>query len=297
MASRSLERAAEFAARARHPARARELRGAARRPRGRGGLHPAAQRAARASGRSRALEAGKHVLCEKPLARAAGRGRALLRRRGARAGCVLSEAFMWRHHPQAEPLVELVATARSASCGSSARRSPSCSTGRRRRALGRRARRRGADGRGLLLRERARGCWPASPSGWRGERVIAPTAWTRASPAVLRFPGDVLATFDCGFDLPARDELEAIGSEGSLLPRRPVAQRRAADRAARRRRLASSASRCERANPYRLELEDVVGRDPRRARAAARARRRDGPGAGDRGPHALGGRGPAGRLA
>ena len=32
----------------------------------------------------------------------------------------------------------------------------------------------------------------------------------------LRFPGDVLATFDCGTALPERDELEAIGSEGSL---------------------------------------------------------------------------------
>jgi predicted dehydrogenase len=32
----------------------------------------------------------------------------------------------------------------------------------------------------------------------------------------MRFPGDVLATFDCGTCLPERDELEAIGTEGSL---------------------------------------------------------------------------------
>jgi predicted dehydrogenase len=32
----------------------------------------------------------------------------------------------------------------------------------------------------------------------------------------MRFPGDVIATFDCGTALPFRDELEAIGSEGSL---------------------------------------------------------------------------------
>src|SRR5205823_7253710 len=32
----------------------------------------------------------------------------------------------------------------------------------------------------------------------------------------LRFPGDVLAIFDCGTALPPRDELEVIGSEGSL---------------------------------------------------------------------------------
>jgi predicted dehydrogenase len=33
---------------------------------------------------------------------------------------------------------------------------------------------------------------------------------------MLRFPGNVIATFDCGTAMPARDELEAIGSEGSL---------------------------------------------------------------------------------
>jgi xylose dehydrogenase (NAD/NADP) len=32
----------------------------------------------------------------------------------------------------------------------------------------------------------------------------------------LRFPDDVLATFDCGTAMPERDELEVIGSEGSL---------------------------------------------------------------------------------
>ena len=34
--------------------------------------------------------------------------------------------------------------------------------------------------------------------------------------ATLRFPGDVLAVFDCGTAATDRDELEAIGSEGSL---------------------------------------------------------------------------------
>jgi predicted dehydrogenase len=32
----------------------------------------------------------------------------------------------------------------------------------------------------------------------------------------MRFPGDVLATFDCGTALPNRDELEVIGSDASL---------------------------------------------------------------------------------
>src|SRR5271165_42941 len=55
----------------------------------------------------RALEAGRHVLCEKPLSRhpddvahafdVAERNR-----------LVLAEAFMWRHHPQAHRLIELL---------------------------------------------------------------------------------------------------------------------------------------------------------------------------------------------
>jgi predicted dehydrogenase len=32
----------------------------------------------------------------------------------------------------------------------------------------------------------------------------------------MHFPGDVFAQFDCGTALPERDELEAIGSDGSL---------------------------------------------------------------------------------
>ena len=74
----------------------------------------------------RALRAGKHVLCEKPMdRRPARRGRGVRRRR-REAGLVLSEAFMWRHAPQAAGLLELArARARSATCGSCARASRS----------------------------------------------------------------------------------------------------------------------------------------------------------------------------
>jgi predicted dehydrogenase len=55
----------------------------------------------------RALEAGKHVLVEKPLSR---RPEDVARAFDAaeRAGRLLSEAFMWRHHPQTARLAELV---------------------------------------------------------------------------------------------------------------------------------------------------------------------------------------------
>ena len=56
----------------------------------------------------RALEAGKHVLCEKPLGRRSGeveRAFAL----AERADRLLMEAFMYRHHPQTEMLLALLA--------------------------------------------------------------------------------------------------------------------------------------------------------------------------------------------
>jgi predicted dehydrogenase len=56
----------------------------------------------------RALRAGKHVLCEKPLARDPAAVEAAFDV-AERAGLVLSEAFMYRHHPQTIRLTQLVA--------------------------------------------------------------------------------------------------------------------------------------------------------------------------------------------
>ena len=56
---------------------------------------------------ARALEAGKHVLCEKPLARYPD-DVAKAFDAAARSERMLMEAFMWRHHPQTLRLVDLV---------------------------------------------------------------------------------------------------------------------------------------------------------------------------------------------
>jgi D-xylose 1-dehydrogenase (NADP+, D-xylono-1,5-lactone-forming) len=56
----------------------------------------------------RALEAGKHVLCEKPLSRRAAEVERTFDV-AEREGRLLMEAFMYRHHPQTRRLVELVA--------------------------------------------------------------------------------------------------------------------------------------------------------------------------------------------
>lgn len=54
-----------------------------------------------------AAEAGKHVLCEKPLARDRAEAESM-REACSGAGVVLSEAFMYRHHPRSRRAIELV---------------------------------------------------------------------------------------------------------------------------------------------------------------------------------------------
>ncbi len=55
----------------------------------------------------RALEAGKHVLCEKPMASNAEEALAM-QQAAARTGRVLVEAFHWRYHPLADRMREIV---------------------------------------------------------------------------------------------------------------------------------------------------------------------------------------------
>jgi len=162
----------------------------------------------------KALEAGKHVLCEKPFTRHPEEVTAAFDA-AERTGRLLSEAFMYRHNPQTKRLVELVAQG----------------------AIGELRLVRSAfsyslyDADNIRLRTDVEGgalmdvgCYCVSGSRLLGGEPVAldgqawygpsGTDWTFAG--LLRFPGDVLATFDCGTAMPNRDELEAIGSEGSI---------------------------------------------------------------------------------
>src|ERR1700746_1432337 len=58
----------------------------------------------------RALEAGKHVLCEKPIALSAAQGRVLLEAARRHRHLKVMEALMYRHHPQWRKAKELVET-------------------------------------------------------------------------------------------------------------------------------------------------------------------------------------------
>jgi predicted dehydrogenase len=57
----------------------------------------------------KALDAGKHVLCEKPIGLTATEARELLDAAQKRPGLKVMEAFMYRHHPQWQRAQQLVA--------------------------------------------------------------------------------------------------------------------------------------------------------------------------------------------
>jgi xylose dehydrogenase (NAD/NADP) len=166
-----------------------------------------------------ALEAGKHVLCEKPLDRSPEEVE-LLFDVAERRGLLVMEAFMYRHHPQTQALQELV---RSGGIGEL----------RQIRAVFSftitdpvNVRLRPDLAGGSLMDV---GCYCVSgcrllagePELVVGRQVLGETGVDMRFDGILQFPGDVLAQFYCGFDLSAASGLEAIGSKGSVLVREP----------------------------------------------------------------------------
>jgi D-xylose 1-dehydrogenase (NADP+, D-xylono-1,5-lactone-forming) len=162
----------------------------------------------------KAMEAGKHVLCEKPLSRDPGEVSAAFDA-AERTGMLMTEAFMWRHNPQTKRLKELVdggAIGELRLIRSTFSYSLYDEANIRLRT--------DVDG-GALMDV---GCYCVSGSRLLGGEPLEAHSLARRGPSgtdwvtagVLRFPNDLLATFDCGTALPNRDELEAIGSEGSV---------------------------------------------------------------------------------
>jgi D-xylose 1-dehydrogenase (NADP+, D-xylono-1,5-lactone-forming) len=162
----------------------------------------------------KALEAGKHVLCEKPLSRHTDEVEAAFDA-ADRAGLLLSEAFMYRHNPQTKKLTQLVEDGvigelrfvRSVFSYSlydedNIRLRP--------------------DVEGGALMDV--GCYNVNgsrllggePEKAFGEAWFGPSGTDWVFAGTLRFPGNVIGTFHCGTALPEQDELEVIGSEASL---------------------------------------------------------------------------------
>jgi xylose dehydrogenase (NAD/NADP) len=201
----------------------------------------------------KAVEAGKHVLCEKPLTRQPDEAEAAFDA-ADRAGRFLMEAFMYRHNPQTKRLralidegaigdVRLVRSTFSYSL---------------------------YDADNIRLRTDVEGgalmdvgCYCVSgsrlaagtePLSVYGQAWYGPSGTDWVFTGSMRFPRDVLAIFDCGTALPERDELEVIGSEGSLFLDDPfhcivpvIEHRRFGE---------VERIEIERADSYRLQLEN-----------------------------------------
>ena len=222
----------------------------------------------------RALEAKKHVLCEKPMSRRADDVARAFDAADA-AGRVLMEAFMWRYTPQARRLVELlprVGTLRLVRAAFSfPERAPDNI-------------RLNPDLEGGALMDV--GCYCLSgirlvagePQGLVGRQVLGGGGVDVLFTAAMSMPGDVLAHFDCGMVTSFRDELEVVGSEATVFlddpwhSRNPVIEIRDGDGGSER-------IEVEKADPYACELEELVAvasgeRAPRFGRADAVAQAR-----------------------
>jgi xylose dehydrogenase (NAD/NADP) len=162
----------------------------------------------------RALQAGKHVLCEKPMGRRVPDVERAFDT-AEREGRLLMEAFMYRHHPQTRRLAELIAEGvlgrvrmiRSAfsffeADPANVRLLP------------------GLDG-GALMDV---GCYCVSasrllagePLRVSAEQALGGDGVDVTFAATMRFADDVIAYFDAGLALADRYELEVIGERGTL---------------------------------------------------------------------------------
>jgi D-xylose 1-dehydrogenase (NADP+, D-xylono-1,5-lactone-forming) len=170
----------------------------------------------------RALEAGKHVLCEKPFSRRAEDVEQVFDVAES-AGLVVSEGFMWRHHPQSAKLAQLLADGaigalRLVRVGFSfpleIDRGPDDA-------------RFSAELDGGALMDL--GCYCISairfvagePASLSGKQVVGPTGVDVIFAGAFTHSADVLSHFDCSFVVPRRAELEVLGEEGSLFVTTP----------------------------------------------------------------------------
>lgn len=202
----------------------------------------------------RALQAGKHVLCEKPMDR---RPEQIARAFDVadEQGLVLSEGFMWRHNPQTQRLGELLDEA-------------TIGTVRLVRACFSFVLARDVDVRldaaldgGALMDV---GCYCVSgvrlvarePLDVSAQVVTGPTGVDLRLSGLLRFDDDVLGVIDCGLDMYSRGELEIVGTEGRLLlpdPWHAISPRIVVERGFERETVKLDA-----ADSYTRELEDAA---------------------------------------
>jgi predicted dehydrogenase len=171
---------------------------------------------------TKAAEAGKHVLCEKPLGMSAAEARALLAVR-ERTGVKIGEAFMVRTHPQWLRVRQLLAEGRigelRAMAGFFSYFNVDPANIRNRADIGGGA----LMDIGCYMIQAARFAFAAEPS-----RVVAaidrdPALRTdRLTSALLEFPGGRHATFTCSTQLAPYQRLQFLGAKGRIEVEVPV---------------------------------------------------------------------------
>ena len=163
----------------------------------------------------KAVEAGKHVLCEKPLALSLQEVDAMSAA-AQQHGRVVAEAFMYRSHAQMLLVREMVKSGKLGNVqlvrGSFTFVLTNPGDVRSKPEMG---------GGGmwdvgcypLSFTRAALGAEPLEVFGWQ---VTGPTGIDESFVAQLRFPGDVFAQFDCGFRTPFQVYMEIVGDQASL---------------------------------------------------------------------------------
>lgn len=163
----------------------------------------------------RAADAGKHVLCEKPLTPTAAEAQALVDYcRGK--GVALMDGFMWPHHPRTAAMRRVI---------------DSGEIGEVRRVNGAFTFTLPPDPSNIRLREDMAGgslldvgCYPVYGIRWAFSeepvRAWAAARWEHGvdveMSGVLWFGDGRMATFDCGFTSPMRQWLEVVGTKATL---------------------------------------------------------------------------------
>ena len=168
----------------------------------------------------RAVEAGKHVFCEKPLALTLADVDAMAAASN-RTGKLISEAFAYRAHPHMLKIKEIVDSGQ----------------------LGKLKMVHGSFSFVMTNKDDIRwdphmgggalwdiGCYPlsftrmllgAEPLEVFGWQVTSPSGIDEVFAGQLRFPGDIYFQLDCSFKIPFHTFMEIVGDEGTLSIPRP----------------------------------------------------------------------------
>ncbi len=164
----------------------------------------------------KALQAGKHVLCEKPLAISLEEVDAM-QAAAQETDCYLTEAFMYRHHPQTLHVKQLI---------------QSGAVGDVRLVKGEFTFNIQQETNVRLIPELGGGsiwdvgCYPisytrfilgAEPEEVFGWQVLGSSGVDEVFAGQMRFPGGIMAQFDSGFRSPYRSRIEIVGSKAALI--------------------------------------------------------------------------------